>query len=100
MAGGYAWSGRGRLWGRIVSGAIGLTPIPIWALTVTGFGGPDLALTTPRGAWVALYFWSCLAVLAFGCAIPHRPISAPSDRRSSPATAARRRTDPTRTPAP
>lgn len=100
MASGYALSGRGRLWGRIVCGLIALTPIPIWILTVTGFGGPELAVTTPRGAWVALYYWSFLAVLAFGCAIPHRPVIAPSDRRPSPATAARQRTDTPRTPVP
>jgi hypothetical protein len=80
MAGGYALRGRGRLWGRIVCGLIALTPIPIWALTVTGFGGPELAVTTPRGAWVALYFWSFLAVLALGCAIPHQPVITPPDR--------------------
>lgn len=98
MAGGYALSGRGRLWGRIVCGLIALTPIPIWALTVTGFGGPELATTTPRGAWVALYFWSFLAVLVLGCAIPHRPVIAPPDRGPSSRTAARQRTDPTYTP--
>jgi hypothetical protein len=31
-------------------------------------------LTTPRGAWVALLFWSAIATLAIGCAIPHRPL--------------------------
>jgi hypothetical protein len=36
-----------------------------------------LAVTTPRGAWVALFFWSFLAVLALGCAIPHRPAAKP-----------------------
>ena len=98
MAGGYALSGRGRPWGRNVCGLIALTPIPIWALTVTGFGGPELAVTTPRGAWVALHFWSFLAVLALGCAIPHRPVIAPPDRRPSARTAAWQRTNPTYTP--
>jgi hypothetical protein len=39
---------------------------------VTSFAGPGLALDTPRGAWVAVYYWSFLAVLALACAIPHR----------------------------
>jgi hypothetical protein len=72
MAGGYAVSGRGPRWGRLACGALALTAIPIWALTVESFAGPDLAVTTPRGLWVALYFYSFLAVLAFAAAIPHR----------------------------
>jgi hypothetical protein len=74
MAAGYALSGRGPRWGRLVCGALALTAVPLWALTVTGFGGPGLAVTTPRGLWVALYYWSFLAVLGLGCAIPHRPV--------------------------
>jgi hypothetical protein len=75
MLGGYALSGRGPRWARIVSGAVALTAIPIWALTVTSFAGPDLALNTPRGAWVAVYYWSFLAVLMLACAIPHRAVT-------------------------
>ena len=86
MVSGYALSGRGPLWGRVVGGVVGLTSIPIWALTVTGFAGLDLAVTTSRGAWVALYYWSFLAVLAFGCAIPHRPVIRPPHGGSSPGT--------------
>jgi|GEM_PF-1749690 len=72
MLGGYALSGRGPRWARTLSGAAALTAIPIWALTVTSFAGPGLALDTPRGAWVAVYHWSFLAVLMLACAIPHR----------------------------
>jgi hypothetical protein len=78
LVGGYALSGRGRLWGRLSCGVIALSAIPLWTLTVTGFGGPDLAVTTPRGLWVALYFWSLLAVLGLACAIPHRPVIGPA----------------------
>ena len=74
MLGGYALSGRGPRWTRILSGAVALTAIPIWALTVTSFAGPGYALDTPRGAWVAVYYWSFLAVLMLACATPHRPI--------------------------
>jgi hypothetical protein len=72
-AGTFAWillSGRGPRWARTLSGAAALTAIPIWALTVTSFAGPGLALDTPRGAWVAVYYWSFLAVLMLACAIP------------------------------
>lgn len=72
MAGGYAISGRGPRWSRLACGALALTVIPIWALTVESFAGPELAVTTPRGLWVAVYFYSFTAVLALGAAIPHR----------------------------
>ena len=75
MAGGYAISGRGPRWGRIACGALALTAIPIWALTVESFAGADLAVTTPRGLWVAIYY-SFLALFMVAAAIPHRPASA------------------------
>jgi hypothetical protein len=55
MAGGYPISGRGPLWARILCGLV--------------------AITTAHGAWVALYFWSFLAVLALASSIPHRRVS-------------------------
>jgi hypothetical protein len=72
MAGAYALSQRGPLWTRLACAAVALISIPVWALTAADIGGPDLALTTARGAWVAVYFWSFLAVLTVGCCIPHR----------------------------
>ena len=72
MAGGYAISGRGPIWSRITCGALALTAIPIWALTVESFAGAELAVVTPRGLWVALYYWSFLALLMIAAAIPHR----------------------------
>jgi hypothetical protein len=47
---------------------------PDLALTVTSFGDPQLAVATPRRAWVALYHWSLMVVLAMACAILHRAI--------------------------
>ena len=73
MAGGYAISGRGPRWGRLACGALALTAIPIWALTVESFAGADLAITTPRGLWVALYYYSFLALFMVAAAIPHPP---------------------------
>jgi hypothetical protein len=71
VLGGYAVSGRGPRWARIACGTVVLAANPIWALTVTSFAGPGLALDTPRGAWVAVYYWSFLAVLMLACAIPN-----------------------------
>jgi hypothetical protein len=74
MAGGYAVSGRGPRWGRVLCGALALTAIPIWALTVESFAGPDLAVTTARGLWVAIYYYAFLAVFSLAAAIPHRAV--------------------------
>lgn len=72
MAGGFAISGRGPFPARLTCGLLSLTAIPIWALTVESFAGPDLAVTTPRGLWVAVYYYSFLAVFMVAAAIPHR----------------------------
>jgi len=72
MLGGFALAGRGRRWTRCIAAVVPLSPIPIWALVATDVGGAEMALDTPRGAWVAVYFFSFIAVLAFACAIPHR----------------------------
>jgi hypothetical protein len=72
MAGGYALSGRGPRWARALCGGLTLTAIPIWALTVESFAGPELAVTTARGLWVATYYYAFLAVFCLAAAIPHR----------------------------
>lgn len=74
MAGGFALSGRGSRRARLAAGLVALVPIPVWALTATSVGGSGLALDAARGAWVALYFWAFLALLALACSIPHRPV--------------------------
>ena len=81
MAGGYVLSGRGPLWSRIVLGVVAVAPIPAWALASPTFG-PQFSLTTPRGAWLALLYYSFMATLYLACAIPHRPLlpSAPETR--------------------
>ena len=82
MAGGYALSGRGQAWGRVVCGLLALSQIPSWIVTSTMFFGAGLAIDTPRGAWVALYYWSFVAVLSVACAIPHLPVIGPVDESS------------------
>jgi hypothetical protein len=73
MAGGYAISGRGPRWGRLAAGLLALTAVPIWALTVESIAGAELAVTTPRGLWVAIFYWSYLALAMVAAAVPHRP---------------------------
>ena len=48
---------------------------PIWALTVESFAGPELAVTTPRGLWVALYYYAFLALFMLAAATPHRRLT-------------------------
>jgi len=73
MAGGYALSGRGPLWSRIVLGVVAVAPIPAWAFASPAFG-PEFALATPRGAWLALLCTSYMATSHHACTIPHRPV--------------------------
>lgn len=86
MAGGYALAGR-RRWLRIGCWVIFLAPILSWSLTAESINA-GLALNTPRGAWVALYFWSFIAVLGIGSAIPlrtyhlRRPVAEPGQEPS------------------
>ncbi len=85
IAGGYALSGRGPVWARLAAGAIAVLPIPAWALAATFIAGSDLTMSTPRGAWVAVYFGSFLAVLALACSIPHRAVVQPAGFEGSAA---------------
>lgn len=70
MAGGYAIAGPGR-WKRLACTVVALLPIPGW-LIATLTQDPAVG---PREAWVAVYFWSLLAVLYFAAAIPFRRAS-------------------------
>lgn len=80
MAGGYALSGRGPAWSRACCAVVALIPIPAWAVSASLVGGSALALDTPRGAWVAVLFYSFLAVSALACSIPHRRIAGPGEQ--------------------
>jgi len=73
MAGGYVLSGRGPLWSRVGLGVVATAPLPAWALASPTFG-PQFVLTAPRGAWLAILFYSFMATLYLACAIPHRPV--------------------------
>jgi hypothetical protein len=71
LMGAYALAGR-RRWLRALASLLPLSAIPIWALTASKIGGAELGLGTTRGLWVAVYYWSFLAVIALACAIPLR----------------------------
>ncbi len=71
VVGAYSIAGR-RTWARMASLLVALSPIPIWVLAASNIGGPQLSILEPKGAWVALYFWSFLAVLMIWTAVPLR----------------------------
>jgi hypothetical protein len=78
IVGGYALSGRGRRWPRVVCGVAGVGFAAALAATVPGMTNPSQSLTDPRGAWAAVLAGSIYAVLALGCSIPHRRAVSPS----------------------
>ena len=84
MAGGYALAGRGRRWVRLLCGLFAAAPIPIWALVAANFG-PGFAVTTPRGAWIAVLFSTTIATLALACATPHLPVAGQRGRSTTDA---------------
>ncbi len=71
MAGGYALAGRGPRWAVVAAGALAAAGILVWPAAAASIGG-HLAITDPRGAWVAVLWSSSLAVLSIACAAPHR----------------------------
>jgi hypothetical protein len=74
IGGGYAISGRGRLWGRIVAGVLIGASLAATAFTPAAIGGEMLTLTEPRGAWVAVLGVSFLLVLVLASSIPFRRV--------------------------
>ena len=72
IVGGYALSGRGRRWPRVVCAVAGVGFTAALAATVAGMTDPPRSLTDPRGAWAAVLAASLYGVLALGCSIPHR----------------------------
>ena len=75
LGAGWAISGRGPRWGRVPVGVLCLLGDVAIVLTSPAIGGGRLALTSPRGAWVALLVAGLLALLALAAAIPHRPVA-------------------------
>ncbi|POH67894.1 MULTISPECIES: hypothetical protein [Cryobacterium] len=74
IGGGYAISGRGRLWGRIVAGVLSGASLAAIALMPAAIGGARLTVTEPRGAWVSVLAGSLLLVLVLASSIPFRRV--------------------------
>nr|WP_157535741.1 hypothetical protein [Microbacterium sp. Root166] len=88
IGGGFAISGRGRLWARIACGVISSLLIVGVTLTTFDIAGARLAVTEARGVWVALLTFSLLTLLALAGSIPFRPVieahPADDDRVAAP----------------
>ncbi len=74
IGGGFALGRSGTLWARIVTGVLALVLFGGVVATVPLVGGARLALSEPRGAWVAVLVASLLAVLALASSIPFREV--------------------------
>lgn len=61
----------GPRWARLVAGAALLAAL---TLATPAIGGARLALSEPRGAWVAVLVASFVVVLGLASAIPHLPV--------------------------
>lgn len=83
MIGGYGLSGGRSRALRAACLVVLAACVPVWALTATDVGGPGLSLTTPRGAWVAVLFWSLLLTFSIAAGVPHRRSTVPL--RATPA---------------
>lgn len=79
IAGGFAVSGRGAIWARILCGILALAVIVALVFTTSAVGGVRLALDQPRGAWVATLGAACVAVLCLASSIPFRRVEALAD---------------------
>jgi hypothetical protein len=84
MAGGYALSGRGPRWTRILAGAANLASLPVIFLAPKPY--PDLSYTTAQGAWFDTLAVSLGVVLALACAIPMRRADPAVDGQGRPST--------------
>lgn len=90
IAGGYAVGGR-RPWARIATGLAWLTVAGGVVATVPTIGGPELAVTEPRGAWVMLLTGSLMVLLGLAASIPFRRLSSAAPSSRAPDRASRRR---------
>lgn len=74
ITGGYALGGR-RFVLRVAGGVFAAAVTLGIAASVPAMGGAELALTTPRGAWMTLFAGSLSAVLCVAAALPFRQLS-------------------------
>ena len=83
MIGGYALSGRGPRWARLVAGILtaGAAVAPFCAPGPF----PDLSATTPHGAWAATLGSSLFLAFTLACSIPMRAVRQAGPSRSAAA---------------
>jgi hypothetical protein len=74
LGGGYALAHRGAIWPRLVCGCLSVALLAALALATPMIAGAHLAVTEPRGAWVAVLVISFIAVLGLASSIPHLPV--------------------------
>ena len=72
VAGGFAVSGRGPVWARILCGALAALIVVAMVLTTGSIGGTRLGLDEPRGAWAALLGGVAVVVFCLAASIPFR----------------------------
>ena len=73
--GGFSIAGRGSLWARIMCGTVATLLVGGTVAATPAIGGRRLALTEPRGVWVALIAASFLVLLVLAESIPFRPVA-------------------------
>jgi hypothetical protein len=81
IAGGYAVSGRGSVVGRSLCGLLAAAVLAGLVASVPTIGGPRLALTEPRGVWVALLATSFVCLLVIAASIPFRATESPATHK-------------------
>lgn len=98
MVGGYAVSGRGPRWGRVVAGVIALAAV-LPPFVVPKPDNPDLSIGTAHGLWAATLLSSLYVVLALASSIPmrrpdsvrvavgHQPVAENPDQQPTAGTA-------------
>jgi hypothetical protein len=86
MIGGYAVSGRGPRWARIVAGLAAIGSVLAPFLASEPF--PDLSFSTAHGAWFDTLSASLYVTLALACAIPMLPAADQGGTSGSGRTAA------------
>ena len=74
MLGGFAISGRGPGWGRILAGLTFSAGFLVWLLTAVSVGGASFALDTAHGLWTSTLYESLLLTFALAASVPHRPV--------------------------
>jgi hypothetical protein len=91
MAGGFAISGRGPVWGRTLAGLWFTAALVVWLVTAVAVGGGSFALDTAHGLWVSLLFESLLVTFAVAASAPHRSTEHPPACRDPQPSAATNR---------